>query len=127
MTNGKDVGRAERRSRLATIANPAPWHDYRVRWSGALADGRALTVEYVPDRLVLAPGSFAAYLESLEAGRWPALEALVAAMLDDLNNQLVPRWVRVCGGLSRGEIRHHVAADDRQPGWDNPVLLAAPG
>lgn len=127
MTKGDDGGRAARRELLTAISNPAPWHDYRVCWSGTLSDGRTLTVEYVPDRLVLAPETFAAYLESLEAGRWPTLEALVMAMLDDLNNQLVPRWVRVSGSQPQGAIRHHVTVNDRQPGWDNPGLLAAPG
>ena len=125
--NGELDERAMRRKWLVVIQNPAPWHDTLVGWSGTLADGRSLAVEYVPDRLVLAAPAFAAYLEALGAVNWPSLEAVVTAVLDDLNNQLVPRWVRVCGGLSRGEIRHHVAADDRQPGWDNPVLLAAPG
>ena len=124
MTNGNDGGRTERRRRLSTIASPAPWHDTLVRWSGTLADGRALTIEYVPDQLVLAPPAFAAYLDALEAASQPTLEGLVATTLDDLNNQLVPRWVRVSASQTQGQTHHHATANDRQPGWHNPALLA---
>ncbi|MEI6560168.1 MAG: hypothetical protein WCO00_17355 [Rhodospirillaceae bacterium] len=127
MKRDDDGSRTERRHRLVTVANPAPWHDARVRWSGDLAEGRRLILEYVPDRLVLAPTAFADYLQVLEAAPWPTLEALVMTVLDDLNNQLVPRWVRVSARQERGPIGHHATASDRQPGWDNPELLAGPG
>jgi NADPH-dependent 7-cyano-7-deazaguanine reductase QueF len=116
-------GRADRRGRLETVAGPAPWHDCLSTWNGGLTDGTALTVEYVPDRLVLAPRALAAYLPVLEAGGWPTLEALVTTVLDDINNQLVPRWVRVSGRREAGGVRHAVTVADRQPGWDNPGLL----
>ena len=124
MLNRTDDRRNDRRQRLATTANPAPWHDYRVRWGGTLADGRLLTAEYVPDRLVLTPRAFADYLGQLDSAPWQTLEELVVTVLDDLNNQLVPRWVRVTGSLEQGPIRHHATAQDRQPGWDNPGLLS---
>ena len=126
MTHGENSERQERRQRLATAPNPAPHYDALVRWSGALSDGRVLTLEFVPDRLLLAPEAFAGYLKGLEAASWATLEALVLAVLDDLNNQLVPRWVRVGGSLERGGIRHHATANDRQPDWNNPGLLSAP-
>lgn len=114
---------ADRRAGLATVANPAPRHDYLVRWMGTLTDGTSLVVEYVPDRLVLAPGAFAATLAALGNDPWPVLESLALAVLDDLNNELVPRWVRVSASRRADGIRHHASADDRQPDWDNPGLL----
>ena len=124
MVGNSGDSRAERRQTLATLATPAPWHACRVRWIGTLADGTVLTVEYVPDRLLLAAAAFPAYLESLQRTAWPALEGLTTTVLDDLNNQLVPRWVRVSAGRDSGAIRHFATAADRQPGWDNPALLA---
>ena len=118
---------AARRAGLGTVANPAPRHDYLVRWDGTLTCGTRLVVDYVPDRLVLAPTAVAALLAVLDAGPWPALESLVVAVLDDLNNELVPRWVQVTAHRRQGTIRHHVTAEDRQPDWDNPGLLARLG
>lgn len=114
----------ERRRTLVTAANPAPWHDYRVGWAGILADGTRLVVDLVPDRLVLAPEAFAAYLSRLDHGGWPGLEALITAVLDDLNNELVPRWVRVAATRVTGRVLQRAIADDRQPDWDDPGLLA---
>ena len=127
MVGNSGDSRAERRQTLATLATPAPWHDCRVRWIGTLADGTVLTVEYVPDRLLLAAAAFPAYLESLQRTAWPALEGLTTTVLDDLNNQLVPRWVRVSGRFDADGVRHHATVNDRQPGWDNPGLIPAPG
>jgi len=126
MTGDDDTiaDRNRRRALLAAQANPAPWHDYGVRWTGTLADGTRLAVDFVPDRLVLVPDSFAAFLAALETGSWPGLEALVLAVLDDFNNELVPRWVQVAAWRQTGRANQLASADDRQPDWDNPALLA---
>ncbi len=124
-TERKDA--AARRACLATVANPAPWHDYLVRWAGTLVCGTRLIIDYVPDREVLTPTAFAAYVAIVEVGPWPTLESLVVSVLDDLNNELVPRWVRVTADRKQGATRHHVTADDRQPDWENPSLLARLG
>ena len=123
--DGERVGR--RRSCLIAVANPAPWHDYLVCWTGGLACGTRLVIDYVPDRLVLAPEAVAAYLAALEAAPRNGLESLVVMVLDDLNNELVPRWVQVAAHRRLESIRHAVTADDRQPDWDNPTLLARLG
>jgi hypothetical protein len=115
---------ARRRAALGAQANPAPWHDYLVRWAGTLAGGTRLVIDYVPDRQVLTPAAFAGYLALLEVGPWATLESLVVAVLDDLNNELVPRWVQVAAHHRQGTTRHHAVAEDRQPDWDNPGLLA---
>ena len=132
MANGPD-GVAVRRACLVAVANPAPWHDYLVCWAGTLAGGTRLVIDYVPDRQILVPTAFAVYLERLEDGPWSTLESLVVAVLDDFNNELVPRWIQVAAdsqenppmaeGRRWGAIRHYATADDRQPDWDNPGLL----
>ncbi len=120
---GDDGGRLARRWRLETVPNLAPWQDTLVRWSGALAGGLVLTIAYVPDRLVLTPQAFVAYLDSLRAAPLPTLEQVVVTALEDMNNQLVPRWVRASASLDQEGIHHHATVTDRQPGWNNPHLF----
>ena len=115
---------AARRITLQVVANPAPWHDYRVRWAGALPCGTRLRLDYVPDRLILASDGLTRYLKEFDRERWPVLETLVVAVLDDLNNELVPRWLRVAATRQAGTFSHHAVADDRQPEWNNPGLLS---
>ena len=132
-----DVSLAARRSRLATAPNPAERHDTMVSLEATawfMGAGRPVTVTllYIPDRLVLPPGTFSAYLEALDGCAWPTPEAAAAAVLADVNDELIPRWVQVrlaaAAGPGRAE-RHGVILEDRQPGWDNPDLLGrlAPG
>jgi hypothetical protein len=124
MTGDPMPSTTSRRARLSTAANPAPWHDYRIGWSGTLACGTRVAVDLVPDRRVLTEDGFAGYLDALDAAPWPTLEALTTTVLDDLNNELVPRWVRVAATRSAGRTVHGVTIEDRQPDWSNPGLLA---
>lgn len=136
---GNEISQAARRSRLTTAPNPGERHDAMVlleATAGFMGAERPVTVTllYVPDRLVLPPGQFSAYLEALDGCAWPTPEAAAAAVLADVNNELIPRWVQVRlaaaagrgdgrgGGLGAAE-RHSVILEDRQPGWDNPDLL----
>ena len=107
-----------RRRLLATAANPAPKPDYLVKLECAVADG-PLRLAYVPDRLVLVPDGLKAYLAALAAEPWDAPEALGLALLADLNDQLVPRWL----GVGLGHTAHRLWLEDRQPNWDNRALL----
>lgn len=108
-----------RRQRLTTTANPDARHDYLVVLSGGPQPGTRLELRYVPDRWVIDPAGFAAYLTAL-SGFPGGLEALALAVLDDVGNEAVPRWTEV-----RAERpTHRVVVEDRQPGWDNPQLFA---
>ena len=124
------AARIARQSSLDPASNPAPQLDYLCRLTGALHDGGAkleVSVAYVPDRGVLTDTGFAAYLESL-ANAAETAEALAVTVIDDLNNELVPRWVQVrIRRLNVDEdapIGAAVLVEDRQPNWSNPDLLS---
>ena len=115
------------------MPNPGASLDYVVALGGHMrrdAD-RAPTrvgVRYVPDRLVLEPAAFGRYLGALGSAGWPSLEGVAATILDDVNNELVPRWVQVTvsapDDVHAGVDDHDVMLEDRQPKWDNPALLS---
>lgn len=139
MTRHSDMPMAEmfeveRRDLLASTPNPGERHDYMIMLKGSFAVGWidqrvSAALRYVADRRVLSLDSFNAYLDSVAGGDWPTLEAVATAMLADVNNELIPRWAQiklVAGPGDRGEC-HSVIIEDRQPGWDNPTLLARHG
>ncbi len=127
-----DSAMLARRALLAAAPNPGEHHEYMVMLEGslALADQPVeAALCYVADRRVLSMDAFVAYLDAVAGAAWPTLEAVAEAMLADMNNELVPRWVQirlVAGPGERGEC-HRVIIEDRQPGWDNPTLLARHG
>jgi 7-cyano-7-deazaguanine reductase len=116
------MDRLSRRDLLKTRPDPAARQDYLVTFEGRVAGVMGATVElrFVPDRLLLDPVSFQAYLDAVGGFAWGSLESLGAAMQDDLRNELVPRWLL----LSVEGQGHRVLFEDRQPKWDNPRLLA---
>lgn len=115
-----------RRAALRVRPNPAPRLTYRITLEAGLdaIPGRRvrLTVDYVPDRGVLDGAAFAAYARLLGASAWAGPEDLGVAVLDDINNEVVPRWVRVSvatdsqGG--RTLPKHAVLLEDWQPTWN---------
>lgn len=122
-----------RRERLRTLPSPDGRMDFvtslhgRIHWRETGTSVR-VSVRYVPDRDVLDPVGFGDYLSGLGNMEWTSLEAAGAAILDDVNNQAVPRFVLVSVVFeSAGDgslAAHSVLLEDRQPGWDNPYLLA---
>ncbi|MBP2298905.1 hypothetical protein [Azospirillum picis] len=110
-----------RRDRLVTQPSPDPRHDYLVELRGEPQGGTRLLLRLVPDRLVLEPAGFAGYLGGF-ADFPGGLEALALALLDDINNELVPRWVEVTVERD-APLPHRVVIEDRQPTWDNPQLM----
>lgn len=114
-----------RRALLATTEAPATRLDYLAFLTGE-AGPVEIEISYVPDKRLLAPAAFSAYLAMTAGETEHALEALALAILDDVNNELVPRWVRVTArlGETAGRPRHRVLVEDRQPKWNNPSLLS---
>lgn len=120
----EEAARLTRRRLLDTVPNPNRKLDYLTSLCDALLDGSlVVTLTYVPGKLLIRSEAFAAYLAAFPA---PAsLEALAIELLDDINNEVVPRWVEVrleqAAPTGSG---HRVIIEDREPKWDNPALLS---
>jgi len=121
----------ERRAYLSTRPNSDSKLDYIVTLAGHLPNtggGRDIVLRYVPDRNVLDAKAFGDYLEALSKVTWDTPEDLAVTIISDVSNEVVARWAQV--NLSMPELQHHavethsVVIEDRQPGWDNPSLLA---
>lgn len=128
----------ERRGLLSTRDNPSAKLDYLVTAAITIpvtltAMGKAednplsasvkLILRYVPDRLLLARASFGDYLAGLTARPWPDLESLGVVAIEDLNSELIPRWLHVTLSTTLASTEHAVTLEDRQPRWDNAKLL----
>ena len=116
-----------RREHLETVANPNLKIDYIVTLSGTVNDGCRVEIRYVPDVTVLKPESVKTYLTALGTMNWFMLEALGLTILNDLNNELVPRWTQVTVLGTCAELAHRITLEDRQPRWDNQILLSRIG
>lgn len=130
---------ATRRQTLTWTANPSDRMEYIVTLSGSLAIEAvskkvALKIRYVPDKSVLERTAFEGYLRVLEETAWSNLEDLAAAVLDDMNNEIITRWIQIelttegtAPKADGGEMEfgdYTVLIEDRQPKWDNAVLLS---
>ena len=83
----------------------------------------SIALRYVPDALILATGSLPQLISPLCGQLWENPESFAAAILDQLNNELVPRWIHVT--VTHGNMQ--VTMEDRQPLWDNQQLIARLG
>lgn len=114
---------SERRAALSRRPNPDPRHDYVIDFATVAADGTRVRVRYVPDRDVLDGDGLDRRL-ALTVGSPPERTAL--DLIDDLLNELLPRWVEV--GIERdGPPAERVIVEERRPDWDNPELRARLG
>ncbi len=117
--------RTARRDRLIAADNPARHLDYVVTLAGRLGaqggDSAEVALAYVPDRAVIAPDSFATYLELLAAQGLGTAEEIGAAVLADIDSEIVPRYLRVTVAAEArpGVPRHEARFETRQPGWAN--------
>lgn len=100
------------RTLLKTESNPAKHHDYLID----LKQG-AVHVRYVPDKLILTKDSFDSYIQS--QAQTAMVETTTTNILEDLNNELVPRWLQV----QVNHDGHIITIEDRQPQWENAYLL----
>ncbi len=122
----------ERRSHLSATPNPEKKLDYIVNLQGhpPRCAGRtcALILRYVPDRSVLDAQAFGTYLDAIALIPWDTPEDLAVTVLGDINDKIIPRWIQVRLELADPHHpcvdAHAVILEDRQPGWDNPDLLA---
>lgn len=123
----------KRRVLLICDRNPDIKLDYVISITGQVEnpDGvisSAIHLRYVPDKLILKPGSFGRYLDALGTLKSETLEERAAAILNDVNNELVSRWLQLSisgpDQLHHGITRHEVMLEDSQPNWDNVGLLS---
>lgn len=122
-----------RRNLLLTTPNPGVRMDYLVRLDGRVrtqGENTDFTVNlsYVPDRVILDPAAFGRYLDALSQAPWSSLESVAVAILEDVNNEVIARWVQVAAE-ARDAVRadggtHTVTLEDRQPHWENKTLLS---
>ena len=121
-----------RRALLTCDSNPNDRSDYLISLGDRLMMGDHGTfdvrVTYVPDPFILNVTSFHSYLMALGDPTEMTPERFGKTLLEDVNNELVPRWVRVTligrpaatvGGSYRCLLQ------DSQPNWSNPSLTAA--
>ena len=116
----------QRRECLKTTVNPAADHDRISILSGelpgsGLIGGGPIHVDlrYIADRDIIAAAALAHYFQVAAQEPCETLEAYADMVLNDLNNELVPRWIwlRLQGS------GHQVIQQDRQPGWNDQGLL----
>ncbi|MBO43625.1 MAG: hypothetical protein CMM28_07865, partial [Rhodospirillaceae bacterium] len=69
--------------------------------------------------------SFEHYLSTLDQTNWQNLETLALEILDDINNEVVPRWAQIVlnSANDKSSNGHRVLVEDRQPNWENVSLL----
>jgi len=128
-----DIG--VRRNLLMTMPNPGAGMDYvvcldgRVKSQAKIAE-ITVSLNYVPDRVILDPAAFGRYLDALSQVPWSSLESVAVAILEDVNNEVVARWVQVAvkvrDAVHANGGAHGVTLEDRQPTWENKSLLSRP-
>jgi 7-cyano-7-deazaguanine reductase len=110
------------RELLVPAPSPDPRHDYLVGLQGRVGEAQ-IDIRYVPDRLIVSPQSVAVYLAALDPTC--GAEELALRILDDFNNELVPRWAQVTARRDQ-PLPHWATVEDRQPGWTPAEGFAPP-
>lgn len=114
-------------SLLTCRGNPRGSLDYIVAHSGWIGtSGDRVILRYVPDKLLVDERSLDAFLASLARAGPDMPEATALAILDEINNEIVPRWVQIAvagGDGGDGKPAQTVIVEDCQPNWENPGIL----
>lgn len=113
-----------RRRLLDLSDNPRPSIDYLVDAEFSLGPllgetSPTFRLAYVPDQLLLDLQAPTSYGQALLQQSFAGLEDLVAVVFEDINDQLVPRWLRLTVGIPG----YRLTFEDRQPNWNSPHLL----
>ena len=115
------------------MPNPDERLDYVITLTGNLSfraePGTCqISIRYIPDKLIISQASFAVYLSALGEMEWANLEEAATAMLEDMGNEVVVRWMQLKAMLSEGGAgaapSHQIVLEDKQPQWGNAPLLA---
>lgn len=122
----------QRRNLILTEPNPGPALDYVVTLQSNLTGCEKvfparMTLRYVPDRLILKPDHLREYYAEIENIAFDSFESAAVLLMDDFNNELVPRWINLRLDKQTADndqvFHHETALEDRQPKWNNPRLL----
>jgi 7-cyano-7-deazaguanine reductase len=110
---------------LGTSTNPNLKIDYLTSLKQTVNRNLSISLTYVPDKLLLRPECFLAYLDATSGQLHEPFEAYAHTFLDDFNNEVVPRWVRVEIFQPSGDTPgRRIILVDQQPRWQNPTLLS---
>ena len=125
--SGLPAGTGDRDGRcrhLVVRNNPRVELDFVVILDGGVHAGNRIEMRYVPDKLILAHPSFGSYLANLaDRGEAPP-EAIALTVLDDINNEVVPRWIQVTVASTDAQPpTQRTIVEDRQPNWANHGIL----
>ncbi len=99
---------------MVTLINTYSNPDIRKNWiiSIELDSVPVILLRYIPDRLVADHESAKKYLNSQLAIEWPTPEEMLFKVIEDVQNELVPKWLEV-------QYNHQgivVKIEDKQPG-----------
>ncbi len=113
------------RNLLKTKNNPNKAIDYIVTLETISPDNQIrISLRYIPDKDIVDSDCFETYIQALFEYQ-ERLEGLASFILEDINNEIVARWVQIIAFEDKGNTaQHSVVLEDRQPQWDNPHLLA---
>ena len=111
------------RNLLKTNPNPNPKLDYVTELRKQFSTTLRVTLTYVPDKLLLRPEAFTAYLDVALPTLAEPYESFAHVFLEDVNNEVVPRWLRVLV-ISEKIPTRRIVLIDSQPNWNNASLLA---
>ncbi|WP_316977909.1 hypothetical protein [Shumkonia mesophila] len=120
----------DRRALLHAIPRPGSQAlDYVVSLGGGVSHAvhpapLSILLRYVPDKWIVPPPSFLAYLKALDDVPLASVEAIGVAILEDVSDEVVPRWLQVLVSAESDDPQYTVLLEDRQPKWDNPALLS---
>lgn len=112
--------RVARQEAIDIVATSLARPETLLRIKSVSSSGHRVCVRYVPDRYFLPEGSFQVYLSSIPEQFWSEVHEAAFVVLDDLTNQLVPKWIQV----SVETDSHAALIEDRQPQWQNAALLS---
>ena len=112
------------RTFLKTTPNPNPKLDYLTELHKQLSSTLSVTLTYIPDKLLLRPEAFIGYLEVALPTLAEPYESFAHVFLEDVNNEVVPRWLKI-EIISETNLTRRIVLIDSQPKWNNAPLLAS--
>ena len=122
-----------RRKLIQPSKNPRKDSDYIIQLKHKLAPkgldaarGVELKLFYIPDKLIVGAQDYDKYLLYFETkvDDYNSFEKLGSDIIDDLNNELIPKWIHLSITAEHAQTMHSLSFEERQPNWDNSFLLS---